>query len=100
MSCRVFKRELEYAVFDRLVQICKDRGLKKLAGYYYRTPKNGYVSDLLADLGFNAVSGDTWEFALTDDYQRKNRYIEIEVADSISARTDMVLEVDIDSYTY
>jgi len=78
MSCRVFKRELELAIFDRLVEICKSRDIEKIIGYYYKTEKNGFVANLLDDLGFNKISDDTWEFGLTAPYRRKNKYIKVE----------------------
>jgi FkbH-like protein len=77
MSCRVFKRDLELAIFDRLVGICIHKGLKKLVGYYFRTDKNGYVENLLGDLGFNKIADNTWEFDPTVEYKSKNKYIEL-----------------------
>jgi len=77
MSCRVFKRELELAIFDYLVQVCKDRQLKQLVGYYYKTGKNAYVSGLLDDLGFQKLTDDTWSFSLDGEYQNKNKYIQV-----------------------
>ena len=39
MSCRVLKRDMEFAMMDELVSQCKKRGIKKLIGYYYPTAK-------------------------------------------------------------
>jgi FkbH-like protein len=78
MSCRVFKRDLELAVFDSLVDVCKNKNLEKIAGYYFKTEKNGYVSRLFDDLGFNQVTDEMWVFDLTLDYQCKNKYIKLE----------------------
>jgi len=77
MSCRVFKRELELAIFDRLVEICKERKVEKLIGYYYKTKKNGFVSSLFADFGFDSVTEEKWEFDLTAAYQNRNKHIKI-----------------------
>ena len=81
MSCRVFKRDLELAIFDYLAEICMSRGLEKLIGYYFKTEKNGFVSNLLDDLGFNKVTGKevdaAWEFDLTAEYNRKNKHIQV-----------------------
>lgn len=77
MSCRVFKRDLELAVFDCLIEICRGKGLEKLVGYYRKTEKNGYVSSLLDDLGFIKAGDEVWEFDLTAGYHCKNKYIQI-----------------------
>jgi predicted enzyme involved in methoxymalonyl-ACP biosynthesis len=77
MSCRVFKRELEQAVFDRVVNICKSKGLAKLAGYYFKTEKNGYAAGLLGELGFVKKTDEIWEYSLSE-YHNKNKYIETE----------------------
>ena len=78
MSCRVFNRELELAVFDCLVDVCKKRGIKKIIGYYFKTEKNGYVANLLEALGFEKATDNTWEFDLTAEYQSKNINIKLE----------------------
>ena len=68
MSCRVFKRELEFAMFDRLCDMARARGIEKLKGEYIRTKKNGLVSDFYGSLGFVKVAGDddmsSWEYSL------------------------------------
>lgn len=52
MSCRVLKRDMEYAMLDTLVETAVSRGITKLVGYYYPTAKNGMVRELYADFGF------------------------------------------------
>jgi FkbH-like protein len=78
MSCRVFQRDLELAVFDCLVELCQSKGLKKIIGYYFKTEKNGYVASLYESLGFNRLTDEEWEFCLTSAYQGKNKHIKIE----------------------
>lgn len=39
MSCRVLKRDMEFAMMDELVEKAKAAGIKKLVGYYYPTAK-------------------------------------------------------------
>ncbi|MCL1874657.1 MAG: HAD-IIIC family phosphatase [Synergistaceae bacterium] len=78
MSCRVFKRELEFAIFDHLVMICMRKNIKKLVGYYFTTEKNGYVANLMDDLGFLRISNEIWEFDMSAEYRCKNEYIETE----------------------
>jgi predicted enzyme involved in methoxymalonyl-ACP biosynthesis len=82
MSCRVLKRDMEFAMMDSLVSLCAERGVREIIGYYYPTPKNGMVKDFYAVMGFAKISvgesGDTvWRFGITDDYECKNRVIEV-----------------------
>jgi len=57
MSCRTFKRNLEYALFDRLVDVCRERGIKTINGIYLPTAKNLLVADFYATIGFEKISG-------------------------------------------
>lgn len=82
MSCRVLKREMEYAMMDELVEKAKQANVKKLVGYYYPTAKNMMVKDFYASQGFEKISEDeegntVWEFLLTDDYQKKQDVIKL-----------------------
>lgn len=86
MSCRVLKRDMEYAMMDELVRISKERGITKIKGYYYPTAKNGMVKDFYDKQGFTKESEDTqgnavWSFAIRDDYQLKNSVISINKKD-------------------
>lgn len=56
MSCRVFKRELEYAMFDALIKACVQKGVRTLRGHYYPTAKNLLVSDFYATIGFEKTA--------------------------------------------
>lgn len=58
MSCRTFKRDLEYAMFDRLVEICRCAGIRTICGHYLPTAKNLLVADFYATIGFEKVSED------------------------------------------
>ena len=80
MSCRVLKRDMEYAMMDSLVERASAAGMKKIIGYYYPTAKNNMVRDFYDRMGFTKVSEDddgntTWEFDLTCDYTKKNSHI-------------------------
>lgn len=80
MSCRVLKRDMEFAMMDGLVARAKKAGLKKIIGYYYPTAKNNMVRDFYDRMGFTKVSEDengntTWEFDLTGEYVNKNTHI-------------------------
>lgn len=82
MSCRVLKRDMEYAMMDELVEKAKVEGIKKLVGYYYPTAKNAMVKDFYGLQGFKKVSEDAdgntvWEFEITDDYEKKQHVIDV-----------------------
>ena len=82
MSCRVLKRNMEFAMMDELVGKAKAIGVKKIVGYYYPTAKNAMVKEFYALQGFTKVSEDEegntiWEFAITDDYKKKQHVIEV-----------------------
>lgn len=81
MSCRVLKRDMELAMLDELVKKCHERGIEKIIGYYYKTPKNNMVSGLFASFGFENVSrsenGDSvWSLDITS-YAEKNHVIKV-----------------------
>ncbi len=69
MSCRVLKREMEFAMLDKVAEAAKAAGITKIVGYYYPTPKNGMVKGLYGTFGFTKVSeqdGNTvWELDIT-----------------------------------
>ena len=82
MSCRVLKREMEFAMMDELVYKAKSRGIKKIFGYYYPTAKNSMVKDFYAIQGFGKVKEDedgntVWELDISGDYQVKQNVIQI-----------------------
>lgn len=82
MSCRVLKREMEYAMMDAVVARCGQDGVKVIRGYYYRTAKNGMVKDFYQLQGFEKVSEDgegntVWEMVIPDSYEMKNAVIAI-----------------------
>ncbi len=83
MSCRVLKRDLEYAMMDELVRRCREKGVKKIVGHYYPTAKNSMVKDFYALQGFEKIGEDgkgntDWSFEIGDDYKLKNEVIEVE----------------------
>lgn len=82
MSCRVLKREMEFAMMDALTAKAKEKGIRKLVGTYYPTAKNAMVKDFYALQGFAKVSEDAegntvWEFLIPEDYQNKQHVIEV-----------------------
>jgi FkbH-like protein len=96
MSCRVLKRDMEFAMLDALVERAKSQGIGTLVGHYIPTKKNAMVADHYANLGFHRdgveagsearerssavaeVASDTapWQLNVAD-YQPKNRHIQV-----------------------
>ena len=81
MSCRVLKRDMEFAMMDCFVGECKKRGITTVYGYYYPTSKNGMVKEFYGLQGFEKISGTegntVWRFEIAKDYENKNKYIKI-----------------------
>ena len=65
MSCRVLKRDMEFAMLDELVRHSKEKGLKEIIGYYYESKKNNMVCDLFkSKVSSYSVTGTTlWRFS-------------------------------------
>lgn len=83
MSCRVLKRDMEYAMMDALAHMCEERGITGIRGYYYPTAKNNMVRDFYGLQGFEKVSADdegntVWHMDLTHGYAQKNTVIDVE----------------------
>ncbi len=83
MSCRVLKRNMEFAMLDTLVKKAKERGIKTIYGYYYPTAKNKMVSNFYDIQGFEEISHDeqgnkTYKLDISGDYKNKNNVIEVE----------------------
>ena len=82
MSCRVLKRDMELAMLDELVRQCRENGISRIVGYYYKTPKNSMVAGLYESFGFTKTSesenGDTvWTLGV-EGYTAKNEVIKIQ----------------------
>lgn len=83
MSCRVLKRNLEFAVFDELVKVCKGHFICEIIGYYYPTEKNKMVKDFWNEMGFKKIQEDLvgnseWKYLIDESYRSKNNVIEME----------------------
>lgn len=83
MSCRVLKRDMEYAMMDVLAEKCRARGIKEIRGYYYPTAKNNMVREFYAQQGFEKVSEDqagntVWKLDISQGYEKKNHVITVE----------------------
>lgn len=77
MSCRVLKRNMEYAMLDSLVELCKKYHIEKIIGYYYPTTKNGMVREFYRTLGFEKMTLDDninsiWAYDINKHLQKNN----------------------------
>ena len=80
MSCRVLNREMEFAMFDALVEECQLREIRKIVGVYIPSKKNSMVAGHYASLGFNAMSGtsdvgDWWSYDVPLTFSPRTRHI-------------------------
>lgn len=83
MSCRVLKRDMEFAMMDILVHRLMERGIKEIRGYYYPTAKNAMVRNFYELQGFTKLDEDAernsvWKFEIKKSYQNKNNVIIVE----------------------
>ena len=82
MSCRVLKRDMELAMLDRLIERCREQGIKTVKGYYYPTAKNNMVKELYGFFGFEKISEDengntVWQLDVAS-YENRNHVIKVE----------------------
>ncbi len=82
MSCRVLKRNMEYAMLDELVKESLKRNIKTIYGYYYPTLKNKMVKDFYDLQGFELISEDEngnkiYKLDISTGYVNKNNVIEV-----------------------
>lgn len=82
MSCRVFKREFELAVFDKIVETALGLQLNRLIGTYVPTEKNKPVMDLYQKLGF-VKKGERekkidWVLENITILEKKNKHLKVE----------------------
>lgn len=83
MSCRVFKRNMEYAMLDEVIKIAKKIGCKTIKGIYIPTEKNMIVKGLYKSMGFRIekeiTSNDnsqTWTIDV-DEAPKLNNVIDV-----------------------
>ncbi len=81
MSCRVLKRNMEFAMMDKLVEKAKEKNIKTIYGYYYPTLKNKMVNNFYDLQGFELISEDEdgnkiYKLEI-DNYVNKNNVIEV-----------------------
>ncbi|MDD6812020.1 MAG: HAD-IIIC family phosphatase [Lachnospiraceae bacterium] len=82
MSCRVLKRDMEFAMMDSIVEACQACGITRIMGYYYPTAKNAMVKEFYALQGFTKISEDAegntiWQLDIPAEYEKKNTVIAV-----------------------
>ncbi len=82
MSCRVLKRDMEFAMLDSLVERARSRSVDTIIGYYLPTAKNAMVAEHYQRIGFTLLERDeqsgssTWTLDLST-YEPRNRHIKL-----------------------
>jgi len=83
MSCRVFERGLEYAIFDIILKSAKSRNISTIIGKFIPTDRNNVVKDLYQRLGFSKKSTDKDNVSYSLDISnlnfKHNNNIKVEV---------------------
>jgi len=82
MSCRVLKRDMEFAMMDEVVRAAIAKGAKTIRGFYYPTAKNVLVREFYKTQGFELLStgaqgNSVWELDVREGYREKNLHIEV-----------------------
>jgi len=82
MSCRVIKRDMEFAMMDEFVRQCQKRGVTKIMGCFYPTSKNNIVCGFYDYQGFeleceDANGNKTYSLDISGEWINKNQYIKI-----------------------
>lgn len=83
MSCRVLKRDMEYAMMDALVDVCRKQGIETIYGHYYQTAKNAMVKEFYGQMGFERIGGGAsegdseWKFVIPEEYEKQNTVIAV-----------------------
>lgn len=79
MSCRVFKRDLEYALFDIIVEYCINNEIKTIIGEYIPSEKNKIVSEFYGSIGFSKLEKrddvEIWRYKIPYSYIKLNNHI-------------------------
>lgn len=83
MSCRVLKRDLEYAMLHTIVEAAKKKGIDEIVGNYCPTLKNGMVKDFYQLMGFEKLEedneGNTKWLLKVSDYTGRVRHMSIKL---------------------
>ena len=81
MSCRVFSRTLEYAMFEYFLNRCKKFRINKITAKYIHTEKNNNYLDLYKNLGFKLKDQNKkdlfWELDLNNEIKLNKHAIKV-----------------------
>ena len=85
MSCRVFDRTIEFALFDALVNICLSLKIDTVIGTHTPTNTNYVISDLYMKLGFEKIGEEStlpnetteWSISIDQKTSLNNHHCEI-----------------------
>ena len=82
MSCRVLKRDMEYAMMDELIKKAKNKGIKTIYGYYYPSAKNSMVKNFYELQGFTKINEDSegntvWKYVIGNEVDTRQNVIRI-----------------------
>lgn len=58
MSCRVLKREMEFAMMNKMMRMAREKGIQTVVGYYFPTTKNSMVKSFYEQFGFECVKNE------------------------------------------
>lgn len=80
MSCRVLKRNIEFAMLDAIVNYSKKEGINFIIGQYVPTERNLLVKDYYSKSGFNIQKDSDQEklfIIKVEDYLYKNNHLKV-----------------------
>ena len=77
MSCRVFNRNLEIALFDQLIILCKKKGIENIHGSFIPGDKNNIVKNFYASLNFKKNGKNKWKFKVEKKYKKQEKIIKV-----------------------
>jgi FkbH-like protein len=94
MSCRVLKRDMEFAMLDAVVHQAAEKGIRLLVGTYVPSKKNAMVADHYERMGFTpqpapigSTEGSTFWVCDLNGYSNKNKHIKCEPDPRLTIRT-------------
>ena len=80
MSCRVFKRGIEYLLANYLFEHADELGIDTVHGIYIPTAKNSLVKNLYESLGFRKIDEDdnksSWVIRV-EDYEPASVHVSL-----------------------
>ena len=69
MSCRVLKRGMEEFIINKMVEVAREAGYRKLVGEYIPTAKNAMVSEIYPNMGFESTERENTYILTIADFK-------------------------------